>query len=104
MQTKRKVILAALVAAVPLYPTLTPAGTVSTTADDGSSGSLRIVIQNAGNNELITFNPDVTGTLVLKSHHIDIWTNLTIQGPGGRFGACVSGRAFYAVTGKGGGN
>jgi hypothetical protein len=100
MKTKFKVISAALAAAIQLHPNLSPAGTVSTTADDGSSGSLRIVIQNAGNNEVITFGPAVTGTIFLTGGELQIKNNLSVVGPGGGIITVAgSSRIFHVFPG-----
>jgi murein DD-endopeptidase MepM/ murein hydrolase activator NlpD len=54
--------------------------TVTSTADDGTSGTLRYAINNAANGDSINFG--VTGTIILTQGQLEIDRDLTITGPG----------------------
>ena len=56
---------------------------VTSSADDGSAGTLRVAIANAINGETITFATNLTGSNILVNSTLTINTNLTI----GRFRA-----------------
>lgn len=60
--------------------TAMPTVTVTSTADDGSVGTLRQVIGAAASGDTINFS--VTGTITLTSGELLIDKNLTIAGPG----------------------
>ena len=55
---------------------------VTSTADDGTPGTLRYEIQNAAPGDTITFDPSVTGTITLTMSELLLSQSLTIQGPG----------------------
>jgi len=55
---------------------------VSSLADDGSAGTLRVAIAGATAGDTITFAANVTGTIVLTDGPLNIDKNLTIDGPG----------------------
>jgi uncharacterized repeat protein (TIGR01451 family) len=71
------------------------AGTVINNLDNGS-GSLRFVVANSADNAVITFDPSVTGTILLTNGQIEISHNVTIQGPGPKTLA-VDGVATYRI-------
>src|SRR5450755_2600552 len=71
------VSLLALSAAV---PGLAATDTVTSLADDGSSGTLRSVIAAAAPGDTINFS--VSGTITLTSGQLELSQNLTISGPG----------------------
>ncbi len=60
---------------------------VTTTADDGSAGSLRVVVANTTNTDLISFAPNLSGqTILLTNGQIEVSNNVTIDAsalPGG---------------------
>ena len=69
---------------------LRPAGgstdVVTSTADDGSSGTLRSVLANAADGDTITFDPGTFGTaqtITLNGAELATALNVTIQGPQG---------------------
>jgi hypothetical protein len=75
----------------------TTTATVTSIADDGSSGTLRWAIGQANANgsiNQIIFNPGLTGTIVLTSNLPAITKTLTITGPGTSV-ITVSGNRLY---------
>jgi hypothetical protein len=57
--------------------------TVTSAADDGSSGTLRAVIASASSGDTIAFDPSLKGqTITLASGELAITKNLDIEGPG----------------------
>ncbi len=84
MKTSKKlVVLAALTATTAWLTCLTAQGETVLNNNDSGSGSLRDAILNAGNNEVITFDPSVVGLIVLNGE-LEIKTNLSIVGPGAK--------------------
>src|SRR5262245_51278439 len=61
---------------------LTPSTlTVTSAADDGSSGTLRAVVGAANSGDTIVFDHSLKGqTITLKSGELNVTQNLTIQG------------------------
>ncbi len=88
--------LAGLLAAGPAR-----AGVVTTTADDGTPGTLRSQIAAASSGDTITFASNVTGTIALRSGELDISRSVTITGPGANVLAVDGGHAsrVFGVTG-----
>jgi hypothetical protein len=74
------------------------AGTPTTVINnlDNGSGSLRFVVATSADNAVITFDPSVTGTILLTSGQIEISNNVTIQGPGAKTLA-VDGGSTYRI-------
>src|SRR5690242_17845062 len=55
--------------------------TVTSTADDGTLGTLRYAVAHAADGDTITFDPGLSGTIILTGSLV-ISQDLTIAGPG----------------------
>lgn len=75
---------------------------IVTSTNDSGPGSLRQAISDAASDDLISFAPNVTGTITLTSGQLVISTSLTLDGPGAGT-LTVSGnfksRVFNVLTG-----
>ncbi len=77
-------LLATALGMWPLSSVVHAASIVTSLADDGSSGTLRSVIAAAAPGDTITFQPELTGTILLDTSlgALNLTKNVIIQGPG----------------------
>jgi hypothetical protein len=71
--------LAAALAALPASATT---WTVTSTSDDGSFGTLRYALNNAGSGDTIVFNLSTTPATIALNSTLNVGTDVTIVGPG----------------------
>jgi hypothetical protein len=77
-----------------------PGSFIVTNNQDSGAGSLRDVITNACNGAIVTFAPNVTGTITLTSGELDINKSITLSGPGAN-ALAVNGNGTGRVFGVG---
>ena len=88
-----------------LRPAALGTDVVTSSADDGTAGTLRAVLAAAAPGDTVTFDPAVFGapqTITLSGTEIDISQDVTIQGPGMGLLTVDAGQASYVFNITGG--